>query len=30
MLADEEIRKHVTNLDNAWELKDGKIVTHKF
>jgi hypothetical protein len=26
MLADEEIRKHVTNLDNAWELKDGKIV----
>jgi pterin-4a-carbinolamine dehydratase len=26
MLSDEEIRKHITDLDNAWELKDGKIV----
>jgi pterin-4a-carbinolamine dehydratase len=25
MLSDEEIRKHITDLDNAWELKDGKI-----
>lgn len=25
MLSDKEIRKHITDLDNAWELKDGKI-----
>jgi 4a-hydroxytetrahydrobiopterin dehydratase len=25
MLSDEEIRKHITDLDSAWELKDGKI-----
>jgi 4a-hydroxytetrahydrobiopterin dehydratase len=26
MLSDKEIRKLITELDNAWELKDGKIV----
>jgi 4a-hydroxytetrahydrobiopterin dehydratase len=26
MLSDEEIRKYITDLDNMWELKDGKIV----
>jgi hypothetical protein len=30
ILSDEEIRKFITDLDNAWELKDGKIVTRKF
>lgn len=26
MLSDEEVRKYLTDLDKAWELKDGKIV----
>jgi 4a-hydroxytetrahydrobiopterin dehydratase len=26
MLSDEEIRKYITDLDDMWELKDGKIV----
>jgi 4a-hydroxytetrahydrobiopterin dehydratase len=26
MLSDEEIRKCITDLDDMWELKDGKIV----
>lgn len=26
MLSDEEVRKYLTDLDKAWELKDGKVV----
>jgi 4a-hydroxytetrahydrobiopterin dehydratase len=26
MLSDEEVRKHIIELDNSWELKDGRIV----
>ncbi len=26
MLSEEEVRKYITDLDNAWELKEGKIV----
>lgn len=26
MLPEEEVRKYLTDLDEAWELKDGKLV----
>lgn len=26
MLSEEEVRKYITDLDNGWELKEGKIV----
>jgi 4a-hydroxytetrahydrobiopterin dehydratase len=26
MLSDKDVRKHLTDLGSAWELKDGKIV----
>ena len=26
MLSDDEIKTNIANLDNGWELKDGKIV----
>jgi 4a-hydroxytetrahydrobiopterin dehydratase len=26
MLSEEEVRKYISDLGNAWELKDGKIV----
>lgn len=26
MLSEEEIRKYISDLDNGWELKEGKIV----
>jgi 4a-hydroxytetrahydrobiopterin dehydratase len=26
MLSNDEIKTNITNLDNGWELKDGKIV----
>ena len=26
MLSEEDVRKYISDLGNAWELKDGKIV----
>jgi 4a-hydroxytetrahydrobiopterin dehydratase len=26
VLSEEEVRKYITDLDNGWELKEGKIV----